>query len=67
MVNLLPATSTLTSWPEVIELSQGLSDGRLFHNFYGRSVMVKGEIIQGDGKSTRMATNTYNFTISPRG
>ncbi|MBC8011692.1 MAG: prepilin-type N-terminal cleavage/methylation domain-containing protein [Burkholderiales bacterium] len=66
-VDLLPATSTINTWPEVIELSQGLSDGRLFHNFYGRSVMVKGEIIQGDGKGTRMATNTYNFTISPRG
>lgn len=67
-VDLLPATSTIDTWPEVIELSQGLSDGRLFHNFYGRSVMVKGEIIQQDpGGTTRMATNTYNFTISPRG
>lgn len=66
-VNLLPATTTLDTWPEVIELSQGLSDGRLFHNFYGRSVMVNGEIIQQTGRGGRVASNTYNFTISPRG
>ena len=51
----------------MIELSEGLSDGRLFHNFYGRSVMVNGEIIQDTGKGARVASNTYNFTISPRG
>lgn len=64
--SLLPATTTIDSWPEVIELSRGLSDGRLFHNFYGRSVMVKGEIISDSGAGRR-ATNTYNFTVSPRG
>lgn len=76
-IALLPALSTLNTWPTVIELSQGLSDGRLFHNFYGRSVMVKGEIVQGTKKKgaatqdnddlARIVTNTYNFTISPRG
>lgn len=66
-VTLLPALSTVGDWPEVIELSKGLSDGRLFHNFYGRSIMVKGEIIQSTGAGQRIATNTYNFTISPRG
>ncbi len=66
-IELIPATSTLESWPQVIELSQGLSDGKLFHNFYGRSVMVKGEIVQGTGAGSRIATNTYNFTVSPRG
>lgn len=73
-VNLLPAISTINTWPEVIELSEGLSDGRLFHNFYGRSIMVNGEIIQrgdreNDGKKDgfRVARNTYNFTVSPRG
>jgi prepilin-type N-terminal cleavage/methylation domain-containing protein len=66
-VALLPANSTIEDWPQVIELSEGLSDGRLFHNFYGRSVMVNGEIIQDSGGRTRVASNTYNFTISPRG
>jgi len=66
-VALLPAASTIDDWPEVIELSEGLSDGRLFHNFYGRSVMVNGEIIQDTGGKVRVASNTYNFTISPRG
>lgn len=66
-VDLIPKAETAQQWPEVVELSRGLSDGRLFHNFYGRSVMIKGEIIQGDGRGTRVATNTYNFTISPRG
>lgn len=66
-VNLLPSTSSINTWPTVIELSEGLSDGRLFHNFYGRSVMVNGEIIQDTGKGVRVASNTYNFTISPRG
>jgi prepilin-type N-terminal cleavage/methylation domain-containing protein len=79
-LNLLPAASTINHWPEIIELSEGLSNGRLFHNFYGRSIMVNGEIIQenrvkgadgkyidGTGKGRRVASNTYNFTISPRG
>jgi prepilin-type N-terminal cleavage/methylation domain-containing protein len=66
-VALLPAVSSIDDWPQVIELSEGLSDGRLFHNFYGRSVMVNGEIIQDSGGQTRVASNTYNFTISPRG
>jgi prepilin-type N-terminal cleavage/methylation domain-containing protein len=66
-ISLLPALNTINTWPEVIELSEGLSDGRLFHNFYGRSVMVNGQIIQGTGRGARLASNTYNFTISPRG
>lgn len=63
---LFPATSTANTHPEVIELSRGLSDGRLFYNFYDRSVMVKGQIFHS-GSLGRQATNTYNFTISPRG
>lgn len=65
-VNLLPAVNTMNNWPEVIELSRGLSNGRLFHNFYGRSVMIRGQIFHR-GDLNRRATNTYNFTVSPRG
>lgn len=64
--DLLPDVETATSQPEVIELSEGLADGRLFYNFRNRSIMVKGKIFH-DGNLSRRATNTYNFTVSPRG
>lgn len=63
---LLPAASSYGQHGEVIELSNGLSDGKLFYNFYDRSIVVRGEIIH-DGKAGEQVTNTYNFTISPRG
>jgi len=49
----------------VIELSRGLADGRLFYNFWGRSVMVNGQIHHGN--DAKRVTETYNFTVSPRG
>ncbi len=64
--DLLPALETANTHPEVIELSQGLADGKLFYNFRDRSIMVKGKIFH-DGNLMRRATNTYNFTVSPRG
>lgn len=63
---LIPAVSTRNTNPEVIELSRGLANGMLFYNLYDRSVMVKGQIIHR-GSLTKRATNTYNFTVSPRG
>ncbi|GAB1488837.1 hypothetical protein MASR2M8_12850 [Opitutaceae bacterium] len=66
VLSLLPATTTLNTNPEVIELSKGLSTGKLFYNFNDRSVMIKGQIIHR-GSLTKAATNTYNFTVSPRG
>lgn len=66
LADLLPAISTIGGHAEVVELSKGLSSGRLFYNFLDRSIMIKGEF-QNKGTSTRDATNTYNFTISPRG
>lgn len=67
--DLLPAKSTVSTHPEVIELARGLSDQKLFYRFH-TSVIVKGQIIHRGGLSkTRYerATNTYNFTIHPRG
>ena len=49
----------------VLELSQGLADGRLFHNFGNNSFVINGEIIHGN--KVEEVTNTYNLTISPRG
>src|SRR5690606_6780835 len=67
---LLPPVNSRGNWPEVIEISKGLADGKLFYNFRDRSVMVKGQIIHrgGIGKTRyERATNTYNFTVAPRG
>ena len=64
--DLLPEVESANTHPEVVELSRGLSNGRLFYNFRDRSVMVKGKIFH-NGDMNRRATNTYNFTVSPRG
>lgn len=62
---LLPEVDNLLLADEVVELSRGLADGRLFYNFWGRSVMVNGQIHHGN--AAKRVTETYNFTISPRG
>ncbi len=67
---LIPEISNPAIYPEVVELSRGLASGKLFYNYYDKSIIVKGEIIHRGGlKGTRLesATNTYNFTVSPRG
>jgi prepilin-type N-terminal cleavage/methylation domain-containing protein len=67
---LLPSDSTYGTNQEVIELSKGLANGKLFYNIGNKLIMVNGQIIHrgGLGKTRyARATNTYNFTISPRG
>lgn len=61
----LPTVSAINDYPEIVELSQGLASGCLFQNA-GKSIVIRGEI-QHPGSLVRRATNTYNFTISPRG
>ncbi|MBS0632459.1 MAG: prepilin-type N-terminal cleavage/methylation domain-containing protein [Verrucomicrobia bacterium] len=54
----------------VVELSRDLATGKLFYNFKDRSIVVQGDIIQRGGminSRNAQATNTYNFTVSPRG
>lgn len=63
--SLLPPVSQINAFSEVIELSEGLADQRLFYNFWDRSVMINGKIIHGN--DAKQVTDTYNFTISPRG
>jgi hypothetical protein len=71
---LMPAVSTLHTNSDIISAGTvgratgTSSSGRLFYNFFNRSVMVKGQInyISNDGL-TRRAVSTYNFTVSPRG
>jgi hypothetical protein len=64
---LLPndSAATIAGHPIVVQLAQGLADGCLFHNFWGKSVMINGQIVQGSNYVS--ASDTYNFTISPRG
>ncbi len=64
--NLLPATSTMGSHPEVVEISRGLSDNRLFYNFNRVAVMIRGEI-RREGSIEIDPVNTYNFTIAAKG
>jgi hypothetical protein len=64
---LLPANTPaiIATHPIVVQLANGLADGCLFHNFWGKSVMINGQIVQGSNYLS--ASDTYNFTISPRG
>lgn len=64
--NLLPAWNTNGTHEQIIELSNGLSNGQLFYNFFNRSITIQGEILH-HGSNLKRATNTYNFTVSPRG
>ena len=66
LADLLPSAGQIDAFDQVVELSRGLADGRLFYNYRDRSIMIKGEIIHS-GTVTRRATNTYNFTVTPRG
>ncbi len=64
---LLPGDSrtTIDTHKIVVQLAQGLDNGLLFHNFWGKSVMINGKIMHGNNAVS--ATDTYNFTVSPRG
>ena len=63
--NLLPNDRQSLQTTKVVELSEGLSDGHLFYNFRGRSVLISGRLYRGQEYDS--VTETYNFTISPRG
>ena len=62
---LVPDVTQESSFEQVIELSRGLANGCLFYNFRDRSIMVNGQILHGN--VAKRVTDTYNFTISPRG
>lgn len=56
--------STLSDNPEVVAMSEGLANNRLFYNFGRGTIMVNGKIIHG--VEAKRITDTYNFTISTR-
>lgn len=60
------ATDNRDNGTIVVELARGLADQRLFFNSrLGRSITINGEIYHGN--RAREVSNTYNFTIHPRG
>lgn len=63
--SLIPSVSALLASPQVVELADGMADGRLFLNYEDRSIMIKGQIHHGN--DYKRLTDTYNFTITPRG
>ncbi len=62
---LVPTEAQASTFTQVIELSRGLANGKLFYNFRDRSIMVNGQIYHGN--DAKRVNDTYNFTISPRG
>jgi hypothetical protein len=68
--SLLPAATlawaTHSSHHIVVNDLTGLSAGGLaFINFQNRSVLVRLKILHGN--QAKRVTNTYNFTVTPRG
>ncbi len=57
--------SSTMQYRQVLQLAKGLADGKLFYNFRNKSLMIKAQIVQG--LNARKVTNTYNFTVTPRG
>ena len=48
-----------------MELARGLANESLFSNLRDLTIIVNGEIVHGN--NAKRVTDTYNFTISPRG
>ena len=66
IVDMVDNDNGATLVKEVLQLSRGLADQRLFfYSSLGASIIVNGEIYHGN--DARRVTNTYNFTITPRG
>lgn len=61
----LAGLSVSGNYPTVVQLSRGLSDGQLFYNYFDRSILIKAQIIHGN--VAKRITDTYNYTVSPRG
>jgi len=62
--SLIPDDGQINTYPEVVPLSEGLANNRLFYNFGKGTIMVNGKIIHG--VEAKRVTDTYNFTIATR-
>lgn len=67
ILNSAMPTSSAHTNPVVIPLALGQSNGDLFYNYFGRSIMIKSKIEENGDLFTPLATHTYNFTVAPRG
>jgi len=70
LFQLIPDIPDPTIYPIVVQLSQDVATGKLFYDYHDRSIIVKGNILQRGGllnSAHATATDTYNFTVSPRG
>lgn len=61
---LIPTIET-SSFEEIVEITAGLANGDLFYNYDKKSIMINAQIYHGN--SNKRVTDTYNFTVSPRG
>lgn len=67
---IIPTTSSLwasnSGFDIIVNDMEGLtSNGLFFENFQNRSALVRTKILHGN--QAKRVTNTYNFTITPRG
>lgn len=65
---LPPATSAYAQaaeFPILINNASGLSNGYTFFNYLNKSIITRAKILHGN--LAKRVTNTYNFTITPRG
>lgn len=70
LFRLIPEINDPTIYPIVVQLSQDVATGKLFYDYHERSIIIKGNILQRGGALNNVhytATDTYNFTVSPRG
>lgn len=66
LYDVIPSITKIQSMStEVISLSEGLANKKLFYNHNNRAIMVNGKIIHGN--EAKRVTDTYNFTITARG
>jgi len=65
LLNTYMPTATAGTNPIVVQLAQGLADGKLFYDFSDKSILIRGQIIE-KGTVTRRAVSTYNFAVTPR-
>jgi prepilin-type N-terminal cleavage/methylation domain-containing protein len=67
--SLLPPATTANAqaaeFPIMINNLSGLSNGYTFYNYQNKSIITRGKILHGN--LAKRVTNTYNFTITPRG
>jgi len=66
---LLPAASSTwavaAEFPILVNNVSGLTNGYCFYNYQNKSIVTRAKILHGN--RAKRVTNTYNFTITPRG